>query len=763
MPLSGSIASAINSVALTVNPAATAGAFPSPFARLPFADKAAVWRILEEDTRQVAELEPGHSLGVVQFVFGVLPAFVNFFAFSEIDVFDPATRTLSAPAGRMGSRRVSRRTHGTGRGVGRLLGLLRRSQGGGGLIRDVIIIGAGGGGPIVAKELAARGLDVLLLEAGPRHADPEREWTHFENETLGRFRWGPADRAKPAWLRDTPYNGINLQISGVGGTTQQYYGNSPRAMPGAFAGYGGADAGAYDVAHLFPFPYDELVPYYEWVEHTLPVQTAAMGTKEAVFFRGAERLGLPLNRTKDIRPRLVPPLTRTPSSNPAVLPGAPPTPAISSGPRPRAARSAATAGRAATSPARRPGTSRPNAPPTTATCPWRSPRAGGSPSGRDVTLVTDAFATRIGTSHQGGETVARSVTWRVGATGETITEEANVIVMAAGTTESPRLWLNSGLPNPNDWVGRGYTDHYVDPVIGEFDDDTGSSRGATMTARADFPGRGSLVNHVFLPAFFALALGYSDAGIAGFYQNGRPDTSGADTSGRVIGNRFAELMSHPDRLFAVGALTDDDVEAQNRVTLSQAYPPDEHGPIPKVFFNHRHRSARTVANREFLVRKAVELLRAAGARAVHRVNLPPIALPPALDHAHGPRRRRLGLRRERRRPGRPAPLHRRQLGAGQQHRRPQPDPHHPGRGDANRRKDFRLGIRWRPLGAPGGAGVLDRSGRDPSSARPGTGWVVCRAWDSLSNVPGGCGGRRRSGASWPRHGCRSTISSLRCS
>jgi hypothetical protein len=94
VPLSGSIASAINSVALTVNPAPTGGAFPSPFARLAFADKAAVWRILEEDTRQVTELEAAHSLGVVQFVFGVLPAFVNFFAFSEIDVFDPATRTV---------------------------------------------------------------------------------------------------------------------------------------------------------------------------------------------------------------------------------------------------------------------------------------------------------------------------------------------------------------------------------------------------------------------------------------------------------------------------------------------------------------------------------------------------------------------------------------------------------------------------------------------------------------------------------------------
>ena len=44
-------------------------------------------------------------------------------------------------------------------------------------MRDVIVIGAGGGGPVVAKELAGRGLDVLLLEGGARHADPEREWT----------------------------------------------------------------------------------------------------------------------------------------------------------------------------------------------------------------------------------------------------------------------------------------------------------------------------------------------------------------------------------------------------------------------------------------------------------------------------------------------------------------------------------------------------------------------------------------------------------
>jgi hypothetical protein len=93
VPLSGSVASAINTVALAVNPAA-GGGFVSPFARLSFADKAAVWRILEEDTHQVAERDLTQSLGVLQFAFGVLPALVAFLAFSEVDVFDPKTRTL---------------------------------------------------------------------------------------------------------------------------------------------------------------------------------------------------------------------------------------------------------------------------------------------------------------------------------------------------------------------------------------------------------------------------------------------------------------------------------------------------------------------------------------------------------------------------------------------------------------------------------------------------------------------------------------------
>ncbi|WP_236700651.1 NAD(P)-binding protein [Allosalinactinospora lopnorensis] len=169
-------------------------------------------------------------------------------------------------------------------------------------MRDVIVVGAGGGGPVVAAELAGRGLDVLLLEAGPRHGDPREEWTPFDNDAnnplTGFLRFGPAERARAAWYRETPQNSFLWQLAGVGGTTQHYFGNSPRAMPGVFDDYEGEDAAAYDTGHSFPFGYRELIPYYEWVEATLPVQTAAMGTKEDTFFRGCESVGLPVQTTK---------------------------------------------------------------------------------------------------------------------------------------------------------------------------------------------------------------------------------------------------------------------------------------------------------------------------------------------------------------------------------------------------------------------------------------------------------------------------------
>jgi choline dehydrogenase-like flavoprotein len=104
-----------------------------------------------------------------------------------------------------------------------------------GTVRDVIVVGAGGGGPVVAKELAARGLDVLLLEAGAAFEHSEREWSHFENEAnnpaTGVFRFGPGNRTQPPWARDLPQNCFLWQTAGVGGSTLHYFANSLARCP----------------------------------------------------------------------------------------------------------------------------------------------------------------------------------------------------------------------------------------------------------------------------------------------------------------------------------------------------------------------------------------------------------------------------------------------------------------------------------------------------------------------------------------------------
>ena len=481
-------------------------------------------------------------------------------------------------------------------------------------MRDVIVIGAGGGGAVIAKELAAQGLDVLVLEAGPA-AKPERDWTHFEIDQSapgsGALRFGPGDRTMPPWTRELPQNSFIWQVSGVGGTTQHYLGNSPRAYPGVFHGYSGADANAYDREHEFPFTYAELVPYYEWVEHTLPVETAAMGKKEQAFLEAAGAMGgLVVQRSKDTTADSYRPQENA-ILQPRGLAGRTSDPQRLVFPAAFGCTFCGHCVQGCKEPLRSPRNLRAKRSTDNSYMPMAL-TADRWAHGRAATLATNAYATRV--LVEAG--AVRGVTWRNDATEETQTEEARVVVSAAGAIESPRLWLNSGLPNPNDWVGRGLTDHAFDLVFGVLSRDIESSRGPGSAARADFPGRGAFEGTVATPAAAAFSAALSDSGVA------------RDGVGRLVGRDLKAALSDIDRLLSVFVLTDDDVEAQNRVRLS-AFPPDEHGPIPRVEMHHRARSARTTANREFLVGKAFELLRAAGAIAAFRMNWPPV-----LAHIH---------------------------------------------------------------------------------------------------------------------------------
>ena len=336
-------------------------------------------------------------------------------------------------------------------------------------------------------------------------------------------------------------------------------------MPGAFFDYQGADRSNYDADHLFPIGYRELIPYYEWVEHTLPVETAPMGTKEEIFYRGASAIGLPVQTTKDVtraafRPQenaILQPrgnAGRTTDANRLRYPQA------------FGCTFCGFCAQGCFEPLGAPANLKAKRSTSVSYVPMALTADRWARGGKAVTLIANAYAVGIQVDSHG---VARAVTWRDEVSGDLHTENASVIVLAAGAVETPRLWLNSGLPNPNDWVGRGLTDHFVDVVVGVMPFYTGTSKSPQSAARADFPGYGMLENIGKPPALQAGLMALSDAGIAGYYDNGSTDSAhGADLIGRLVGKELKFLVSNLDRLLNVDVFPDDDVEAENRVTLS---------------------------------------------------------------------------------------------------------------------------------------------------------------------------------------------------
>ncbi len=497
-------------------------------------------------------------------------------------------------------------------------------------MRDVIVVGAGGGGPVVAAELAGRGLDVLLLEGGPRHANPESEWSHLEfdanDPTSGYLRFGPENRDKPGWYREWSQNSFVWELSGVGGTTQHYFGNCPRPYPGVFAGYRGADAALYDTAYRFPLTYAELVPYLEWVEATLPVKPAPMGRKEQVFFQGCEGLGLPLQTSRDTTG-----FAYRPQPNAILHPG---------GNAGRTDDSSLLVYPDATGctfcghcfqgcylPLRAPRNQLARRSTDNSYVPLGLAADAVHPGGRAMELRADSFVTQIHHETSGGRTRATGVTFRDNETGESFREDATVVVLAAGAAESPRLWFNSALPNPNGWVGRGHTDHWFDWVVGLFDDDTGNSRGGNSCARVEYPGYGGLENAGLTPGIQAFTMNLSESGIRGQYTNGRGRTGAWDgPAGRLAGAELREFMSHGiDRMLNVLCITDDHVDPEQRIVPS-LLPADENGAVAKYDLQSRGRLPATERNREFVATRAAELLRAAGARSIYRVDWAPLQL-----------------------------------------------------------------------------------------------------------------------------------------
>lgn len=497
---------------------------------------------------------------------------------------------------------------------------------------DVIVIGSGGGGAVIAKELGEMGIRVWMMEAGSWYGN--RKWpkpneehgafyssdpadhdallyrhqlnkleNNMNDPITGRFRWGPADRGRSPWLRVLQQNGTFWQAAGVGGSTLHYLGNSPRAFPAA-------------IQQGWPLPYRELIPYYEKVEQTLPVHFAPTTSKEELFYYGARRAGWPLIATLDVTS----PGYR-PQPNAILMPNENLMNPSYSLEQLSFMEGCTLAGHCINGCPHGPSIERMAKRSTNVSYVPLALKTGY------VTIRPNAFVTNIMTDiGPDGRKRAIGVRYRDTWTLEWGELTARAVVMAAGAVETPRLWLNSDLPE-NPWVGKGLTNHYMDWITGIFDEKDvwpilgrptiDQFMGPNSGARLDVPGLGSLQVTGLGPGLEAVqSFALSQSGFS-FLNQTEPEAPW-DMRGRPVGPQLKELMANYRLILSILLLTDDEVDQRNGVSTDPLMR-DEHGPVPAI---HYIPTPETVRRRNKLAKIAADILRQAGAKTVIRIDWP---------------------------------------------------------------------------------------------------------------------------------------------
>ena len=430
----------------------------------------------------------------------------------------------------------------------------------------VVIIGSGAGGGTLGNELAQKGVDVVILEAGARH-----EYEDFINDEWGSFSqlaWTDKRTTSGDWRVSKDFPNLPAWIvKSVGGSTTHWAGASLRFQEHEFKTL--STYGKVEGANLLDWPVTlaEMEPYYAKAEAKMGVT----GTNNwprlpgnnnfKVLKAGADKLGYKECHTGNMAINSVERDDRNSCQQ---------TGFCFQG------------------------------------CKWGAKWSTlyteipkGEATGH-LEVRPNAMAIKI--NHD----AAGKVTGVVYADkdGKLQEQKARVVAVAGNSIESPRLLLNSesakfphGLANSSGQVGKNYMRHTTGSVYAIFDRPVHMYRGTTMAgiirdeARHD-PSRGFVGGY----EFETLSLGLPF--MAAFLNPGG------------WGRSFTTALDHYDHMAGLWIVGEDMPRAENRITLHKDEK-DAHGmPIADVHFDDHPNDT---AMRNHAYKQATALYDAVGA------------------------------------------------------------------------------------------------------------------------------------------------------
>ncbi|ESX98272.1 GMC family oxidoreductase [Mesorhizobium sp. LNJC405B00] len=430
----------------------------------------------------------------------------------------------------------------------------------------VVIIGSGAGGGTLGNELAQKGVDVVILEAGARH-----EYEDFINDEWGSFSqlaWTDKRTTSGDWRVSKDFPSLPAWIvKSVGGSTTHWAGASLRFQEHEFKTL--STYGKLEGANLLDWPVTlaEMEPYYAKAEAKMGV-TGTNGWPRLpgnnnfkVLKAGADKLGYKECHTGNMAINSVERDDRNSCQQ---------TGFCFQG------------------------------------CKWGAKWSTlyteipkGEATGH-LEVRPNAMAIKI--NHDASGKVTGVV--YADKDGKLQEQKARIVAVAGNSIESPRLLLNSesakfpqGLANSSGQVGKNYMRHTTGSVYAIFDQPVHMYRGTTMAgiirdeARHD-PSRGFVGGY----EFETLSLGLPF--MAAFLNPGG------------WGRSFTTALDHYDHMAGLWIVGEDMPRAENRVTLHKDEK-DAHGmPIADVHFDDHPNDT---AMRNHAYKQATALYDAVGA------------------------------------------------------------------------------------------------------------------------------------------------------